>query len=54
MRHLHCAAPAASVTDVLNAFITTGTPVTDTRPSASGTITKPRINVDGAVELLTG
>lgn len=48
------AAPAASVTDVLNAFITTGTPVTDTRPSASGTITKPRINVDGAVAVLTG
>ncbi|MGE0209626.1 MAG: S8 family serine peptidase, partial [Lysobacteraceae bacterium] len=48
------AAPTASVTSVLNALVTTGTPVTDTRSGASGTITKPRINVDAAAAVLTG
>ena len=42
------AAPAASVTQVLNAFSTTGTNILDTRNG----ITKPRINVASAITAL--
>ena len=40
--------PAASVDDVLSAFVSTGTPITDPRNG----IIKPRINVFGAVNAL--
>ena len=42
--------PAASVDDILNAFIATGVPIVDTR--SGGSVTKPRIQVDAALALL--
>ncbi|MFA5590747.1 MAG: S8 family serine peptidase [Lysobacteraceae bacterium] len=46
------AKPSASVTEILNAFTTTGVPITDQR--SGGTVTKPRIQLDAAVSALTG
>jgi subtilisin family serine protease len=42
--------PTKTVTEILNALIATGTPITDTR--VGGTITKPRIRVDLALQSL--
>jgi hypothetical protein len=42
------AVPSASVTDVLNAFVSTGAPIFDTRNG----ITKPRINLPAAINAL--
>ena len=43
------ATPSASVTDVFNRLAAGGTPITDTRTGAPGTITKPRISVATAL-----
>lgn len=47
---IRAACPSASADAIENALISTGTPVTDTRPG--GTITKNRIRVDLAVQML--
>lgn len=46
------AQPAATVAQVLNAFITTGISITDQR--SGGSVTKPRIVVDAAVGTIIG
>src|SRR5262249_27430483 len=47
---LKSAMPAASLGHILNALISTGAPITDSRQG--GSITKPRIRVDAALSML--
>jgi hypothetical protein len=46
------ACPGATITQIMNAFTSTGAPITDNR--SSGTITKPRIRVDLAAQQACG
>jgi subtilisin family serine protease len=49
---LRQAAPNATVTDILTALQQTGLPITDTR--TGGTVTKPRIRISQAIQVLGG